>query len=102
MAETPADEGSSDAESRPQETRGERFRRKGRRAGLYTWAFLLAILVILLVALVLANTHRVELSWIVGSTRSSLVWIIVLSAILGWLGGIATGVLIRMRTRRPR
>ena len=33
-------------------------------------------------------------------TSRSLVWIILASAILGWLLGIATSVILRVRTRR--
>lgn len=70
------------------------------RAGLYTRMFVLVALVVVLVALVVANTPRtVELSWVFGSGQVSIVWIIVFSAILGWLVGIVTGALIRHRTR---
>ena len=82
------------------EPRGERLRRGTRRTGLYSWAFLLAGLLVVLVALVLANTRRVEVSWVLGSTRQSLVWIILAAAIVGWLSGIVTSVLVRRRTRR--
>jgi uncharacterized integral membrane protein len=82
------------------EPRRERLRRGTRRAGLYTWALLLVALLIVLVALTIANTRTVEVSWVLGSTRQSLVWIILASAIVGWLTGIVTSVLFRRRTRR--
>ena len=82
------------------EPRGERFRRRSRRARLYTTAFGLVALLVALVALVLANTRTVELSWVFGSTTASLVWIIVASAVLGWLTGLVTSALLRRRTRR--
>ncbi len=70
------------------------------RAGLYARVFVLVALLIVLVALVMANTPRtVELSWVFGSGQLSIVWIIVFSAILGWLVGIVTGALIRHSTR---
>jgi uncharacterized integral membrane protein len=73
------------------------------RAGLYTQVFVLVALLIVLIALVVANTPRtVELSWVFGSGQVSVVWIIVFSAILGWLVGIVTGALIRHRTRPSR
>jgi uncharacterized integral membrane protein len=53
-------------------------------------------------ALVVANTRQVKLSWVVGSSSASLVWIILLAAILGWLLGIVSGALFRWRTRPPR
>jgi uncharacterized integral membrane protein len=82
------------------EPRGERLRRRTRRVGLYTWAVVLVALLVVLVALVIANTREVEVSWVFGSTRQSLVWIILAAAIVGWLAGIVTSVLFRRRTRR--
>lgn len=94
------------AEARPQteriEPRLERLRRHGHRAGLYTLAFSLVALLVVLIALVVANTRQVELSWVVGSGHASLVWIIVSSAVLGWLLGIVTSIAFRFRTRRRR
>ena len=69
----------------PVEPRGERLRRHGRRTGLYTWAFALVALLVVLIALVIANTRQVKLSWVVGTSHASLVWIILASAVLGWL-----------------
>jgi hypothetical protein len=40
------------------------------------------------------------LDWVVGTSRASLVWIIVVATVLGWLLGICTSVLVRRRTRR--
>jgi len=84
------------------ETPRERARRHGRRGRLYAWALLLVGAVVVLVALAVANTRQVELSWVVGSAHASVVWIIIGSAILGWLLGIATSIIFRARTRMPR
>ena len=84
------------------ETRGERFRRKAHRTGLYLYAFLTIALLVSLVALAVANTDQVEFSWVVGSSTVSLVWIVIVSAILGWLLGIITSVVFRWRTRARR
>jgi uncharacterized integral membrane protein len=94
-----------DPESGPEqqverEPRRDRLRRRGRRTWLYTWAGLLVALLVILIALVIANTRRVKVSWALGSTRQSLVWIILVAAILGWLLGLATSVVFRFRTRR--
>jgi uncharacterized integral membrane protein len=86
----------------PAESRGERLRRHGHRTGLYTFAFALVALLVVLVALTAANTRQVKLSWVVGSGHASLVWIILASAVLGWLAGILTSVVLRLRTRRRR
>lgn len=70
------------------------------RVGLYARVFVLVALVVVLIALVVANTPgTVELSWGFGSGEVSIVWIIVVSAILGWLVGIVTGALVRHTTR---
>jgi uncharacterized integral membrane protein len=82
------------------EPRGERLRRHGRHTGLYTVAFSLVTLLVALIALVVANTRQVKLSWVAGSGHASLVWIILASAVLGWLLGIVTSVVFRLRTRR--
>jgi uncharacterized integral membrane protein len=83
-----------------QESRGDSLRRHARRTWLYTWAGAFVALLVILIALVVANTRRVEVSWVFGSTRQSLVWIILFTAILGWLLGIVTSVIFRFRTRR--
>jgi uncharacterized integral membrane protein len=86
----------------PVENRRARLRRHGHRTALYVLAFSLVALLVVLIALVVANTRQVKLSWVVGSGHASLVWIIVASAVLGWLLGIVTSVAVRLRTRRRR
>jgi len=87
-------------ETEPLESRSTRLRRHGHRTALYTSAFALVAVLVALVALVVANTRRVKLSWVVGTGHVSLVWVVVATAILGWLLGIATGLAFRLRTRR--
>jgi len=82
------------------ESRRDRLARHGRRTKLYTWAIALVVLLIILVALIVANTRKVKVDWVVGSTRASLVWIVLAAAVLGWLLGIVTSVMFRRRTRR--
>jgi uncharacterized integral membrane protein len=86
----------------PVEPRGARLRRHGHHTRLYAWAFFLVALLVVVIALAVANTRQVKLSWVVGTSHASLVWIILAAAVLGWLLGIATGVLFRLRTRRRR
>jgi uncharacterized integral membrane protein len=84
------------------ETAEQRAHRR-RQIRLYAWALLLATFFVILVALILANTRRVPISWVVGSTRASLIWIIIVAALLGWLSGIVTSLLFsRRRKRRKR
>lgn len=85
----------------PDESRGARFVRHGRRARLYTWAFAAIAVFVVLVVLVAANIRSVKLDWLFGSTHASLIWIILAAAVLGWLLGITTSILFRYRTRRP-
>ena len=87
-------------ETEPVEPRGTRLRRHGRRTGLYAWAFALVALLVITIALAVANTRQVKISWLLGTSHASLVWIILASALLGWLLGIATSIIFRLRTRR--
>ena len=84
------------------EPRAARLRRHGHRGGLYAWAFALVALLVIVIALAIANTRQVKLSWVVGTSHASLVWIIFAAAVLGWLLGIATSIVFRLRTRRKR
>jgi uncharacterized integral membrane protein len=88
------------SEPTPQETPQQRARRTRHRAGLYIWMFVLAALVIMLVALAVQNTRPVVVSWVFGTSEAPLVWLIIFSATLGWLAGIVTGTVIRHSTRR--
>jgi len=98
---TPHDRISPRAEGLPAaESRGQRAIRHGKRARLYTWVFLLVALLVVLVALIAANTRAVKLDWVVGSTHASLIWIILATAVIGWLLGIATSVVSAHHTRR--
>jgi Protein of unknown function (DUF1049). len=55
-----------------------------------------------LIALVLANTGHVKVSWVFGASSVSLVWLVLISAILGVLLGMVLGALFHWRTRTPR
>src|SRR5690242_5629865 len=85
----------------PAESSPQRRRRHARRAQLYAWAILLVVAVVVIIALVAANTRQVKVSWVVGDARTSLVWLVVVPAVAGWLAGIATGFVFRRRTRPP-
>jgi len=95
-----ADPTQAPPQGEPVEPRRDRLRRQGRHTGLYVWAFSLVALLVVLIALVIANMRQVKLSWVAGSGHASLVWIILASAVLGWLLGIVTSVVFRLRTRR--
>jgi uncharacterized integral membrane protein len=100
--QAPAPASSADAPSTPSaESRTERLVRHGRRARLYTGAVVFVALLAVLIVLSSKNTRSVKLDWAIGSTRASLVWIILAAAVIGWLLGITTAVVFRHRTRRP-
>jgi uncharacterized integral membrane protein len=84
------------------ETRGARFARKAHRTRLYLYAGAAVALVIILTALVIANTGHVGVSWVFGSSSVSLVWLVIFSAIVGLLLGMVLGALFHWRTRTPR
>ena len=86
----------------PGEPRAQRLARHLRRVRLYTGALAFVALIAILIVLISVNTRTVKLSWAFGSTHASLVWIILATAVIGWLLGITTAVVFRLRTRRPR
>ena len=102
QGDPPADAAPAAPETEPIEPRGTRLRRHGHRTGLYLWAFALVALVIVVIALAVANTRQVKISWLLGTSHASLVWIILIAAVLGWLLGMTTSVIFRLRTRRKR
>ncbi|MGD0996856.1 MAG: lipopolysaccharide assembly protein LapA domain-containing protein, partial [Thermoleophilia bacterium] len=83
-------------------TGGARFARKAHRARLYLYAGFAVVLLVFLIALVLANTGHVKVSWVFGDSSVSLVWLVLFAAILGLLLGMVLGALFHWRTRRPR
>lgn len=87
-------------QTEPVEPRAARLRRHAHRTNLYAWAFIVVALLVVLIALAAANTRQVKLSWVVGASHASLVWIVVATTVLGWLLGLATGIVFRLRTRR--
>jgi uncharacterized integral membrane protein len=87
-------------QTEPVEPRAARLRRHAHRTNLYAWAFVVVALLVVVVALAAANTRQVKLSWVVGTSHASLVWIVAAASVLGWLLGLATGIVFRIRTRR--
>ena len=92
-------------EQRPavdEESRLQRGLRYGHRTGLYATLVAGIVAAVLLILLIARNTRQVKLDYVFGSTQARLIWLIVISAIAGWVLGIVTSFLIRHRTRRPR
>jgi uncharacterized integral membrane protein len=86
----------------PRETRAARVRRRTHRAGLRLAALTAVVLVVILVALTAANTRQVKLDWLIGSGTASLVWIVLVAALLGGAIGVVVSAMLRWRTRAPR
>jgi uncharacterized integral membrane protein len=83
-------------------SRRERLRLHGRRVRLYGWALLLVAALVVIVALIVANTRQVKVSWVVGHSHASLVWVVVVAAVVGWFAGVASAILLSRRLRVPR
>jgi hypothetical protein len=60
------------------------------------------VVLVYVVALAAANTGHVKVNWVFGSSSVALVWLVLFTAILGWLLGILITALFRWRTRAPR
>jgi uncharacterized integral membrane protein len=84
------------------ETRGEHFRRKALRGRLHGYAIGAVALVAVLIALAASNTAQVKVNWLIGSSRVSLVWLVLAAAILGWALGLIASARLHWRTRAPR
>ncbi len=85
-----------------EESRFRRSLRYGHRWGLYASLVVAIGVLVFLILLIARNTRQVKLDYVLGSTQARLIWLIVISAIGGWVLGILTSFLIRQRTRRPR
>jgi uncharacterized integral membrane protein len=85
-----------------EESRRERALRYGHRTTLYATLVLGIVAAVLLILLIARNTRQVRLDYVFGHTKAGLIWLIVISAITGWVLGIVTAFLIRRRTRWRR
>jgi uncharacterized integral membrane protein len=85
-----------------EESRLERGMRYGHRSGLYATLVLGIVAVVLLILLIARNTRQVKVDYVFGHSRTALIWLVVISAITGWVLGIVTAFLIRRRTRWRR
>jgi uncharacterized integral membrane protein len=81
------------------ESRLRRGVRYSHRSGLYVALGIAIATVVFLILLVARNTRPVKVDYVFGSTQARLVWLVIISAITGWVLGIVTGFLVRRRTR---
>jgi uncharacterized integral membrane protein len=85
-----------------EETRLRRSLRYGHRTSLYATLVLGIGAVVLLILLIARNTRQVKVDYVFGHSQTALIWLVVVSAITGWVLGIVTAYLIRRRTRLRR
>jgi uncharacterized integral membrane protein len=84
------------------ETPAQHFSRKALRARLNGYAIAVVALVAILIALAASNTAHVKVNWLIGSSHVSLVWLVLVTAIVGWLLGLLLSARLNWRTRAPR
>jgi hypothetical protein len=84
------------------ETRADHFRRKALLGRLHGYAIAAVALVAVLIALAASNTGQVKANWLIGSSRVSLVWLVLAAGLLGWALGLMASARFRWRTRAPR
>ena len=77
-----------------------RQRRIGARQALSLAIALAAVGYFIL--LIVQNRRRVPVDYVFGTSHTRLIWLIIVSGILGWLVGLATSFLVRRRMRRDR
>ena len=66
--------------------------------GVYALIAVVALIVIYLIAFVLKNTASVDISFVVASTKASLIWVMLICILLGIALGLAAA---RLAVRRP-
>ena len=85
-----------------EETRFERSLRYGHRTGMYVSLVVALAVIVFLILLIARNTRQVKVDYVFNDTQTRLIWLVIISAIAGWVLGITTSFLMRRRTRRPR
>ena len=85
-----------------EETRFERSLRYGHRTGMYVSLVIALAVIVFLILLIARNTREVKVDYVVDDTQTRLIWLVIISAIAGWVLGITTSFLIRRRTLRSR
>ena len=84
------------------ESRLRRGIRYSHRTGLYASLGIAVATLVVLILLIARNTRQVRLDFVFGHTNAGLIWLVVISAITGWVLGIVTAFLVRRRTRWRR
>ncbi len=103
--DSPADEARTAQHGDPKttmagESSSERRQRHRQRRKLYAQAIAGAASLTVLIALIVDNTRHVKVSWVVGSSDISLIWLVLVVAAVAYFLGMITSILFRRRTRR--
>jgi uncharacterized integral membrane protein len=85
-----------------EETRLQRGLRHGHRGTLYLSLAVAIATLVYLILLIAENSRQVEVDYVFGTAHARLIWLIIVSGVLGWFCGLATSFLVRRRTRRAR
>jgi uncharacterized integral membrane protein len=85
-----------------EETRFRRGLRYGHRGTLYLALAVVVATLVYLILLIARNTRQVKVDYVFGTSHARVIWLIIVSGLLGWACGLATSYLLRRRTRRPR
>jgi uncharacterized integral membrane protein len=80
----------------------ERGGLRSHRTRMWVVAIAAVVVLVYIVLLIAENAHRVKVHYVVGTSNTRLIWLIIIVGLLGWLLGIATSSIIRRRSRRRR
>jgi uncharacterized integral membrane protein len=83
-----------------EETRFRRGLRYTHRTWTYVSTVALVATIVYLILLIVENTRRVKVDYVFGTSNTRVVWLIIVSALAGWVLGLATSFLLRRRLRR--
>jgi uncharacterized integral membrane protein len=82
-----------------EESRLQRTLRSSHMPRLYAALVLGIAGIVLLILLIARNTRHVKVDYVFGSGQARLIWLVVISAITGWVLGVVTAFFVRRRTR---
>jgi uncharacterized integral membrane protein len=82
-----------------EESRLHRGLRYGHRAGLYAALIAAITVTAFLILLIAKNSHQVEVDYVFDTAYTHLIWLVLISAVVGWVLGIVTAFFVRRRTR---
>jgi uncharacterized integral membrane protein len=84
------------------ETQAQHLRRKALRLRLHEHAIATVALVAVLIALAASNTAHVKVNWLIGSSHVSIAWLVLVTALVGWLLGLLASARFKWLTRTPK